>query len=92
VERFDHHCPWVNNCVGVKNHYSFMGFLFLISCTLIIILVSVAFNYRNDIEIEPEGPMKFLYFFDYTAYDSALFLAGASIVTIICGFFILPVA
>lgn len=27
VERFDHHCPWINNCVGVKNHNAFLFFL-----------------------------------------------------------------
>ena len=30
VERFDHHCPWINNCVGIKNHNSFLMFLFSI--------------------------------------------------------------
>ena len=27
VERFDHHCPWINNCVGIKNHNAFLSFL-----------------------------------------------------------------
>lgn len=27
IERFDHHCVWINNCVGVKNHKWFLAFL-----------------------------------------------------------------
>jgi palmitoyltransferase ZDHHC13/17 len=37
VERFDHHCPWVNNCVGVKNHNYFICY---IATQLLIILVA----------------------------------------------------
>jgi len=28
ITRFDHHCIWLNNCVGVGNHRWFLAFLF----------------------------------------------------------------
>ena len=28
VELFDHHCPYINNCLGVRNHKWFLMFLF----------------------------------------------------------------
>ena len=34
VEGWDHHCPWLNNCVGAKTRNTFM--LFLLSFTLLL--------------------------------------------------------
>ena len=42
VDRYDHHCPWVNNCIGKGNYAQFYIFVVLQSLYLFsVVVVSV---------------------------------------------------
>ncbi|XP_058804444.1 palmitoyltransferase Hip14-like [Phymastichus coffea] len=38
VARYDHHCPWVNNCIGAKNHKYFLGYLLSLFGLCLVVL------------------------------------------------------
>ncbi|KAI8883469.1 zf-DHHC-domain-containing protein [Backusella circina FSU 941] len=48
VENEDHHCIWLNNCIGKRNYRTF--FTFIMSCTLLCIYV-VSFSLAHVISI-----------------------------------------
>jgi palmitoyltransferase len=48
VERYDHHCPWINNCVGINNHTPFLVFIVTLIMILMLIILSSIVMLAND--------------------------------------------
>jgi palmitoyltransferase ZDHHC13/17 len=83
VDRYDHHCPWINNCVGYNNHNMFLVYLVVQQCSLIFTVVCCIFAYFNfekgEIKITPDFMTQGYYFYPLV-----------SLLAIICTIFIIP--
>ena len=42
VEDFDHHCMWINNCIGKKNYLSFVFMITFTFCSMVLYVAAIA--------------------------------------------------
>merc|ERR1719454_1102532 len=47
VSRLDHHCPWIDNCVGLGNQRSFFCFIVMLFSTIISFYYIAALYYSD---------------------------------------------
>ena len=47
VELFDHHCPFINNCLGHRNHKYFLIFLCTYACFLLVVFVEITRHFAE---------------------------------------------
>mmetsp|Transcript_35849 Transcript_35849/g.82293 ORF Transcript_35849/g.82293 Transcript_35849/m.82293 type:complete len:391 (+) Transcript_35849:66-1238(+) len=47
IERFDHHCPWIGNCIGKRNYRSFFGFLVTVAILNAFVFVTSTMHFSS---------------------------------------------
>ena len=79
VERYDHHCPWINNCVGIANHNTFLGLLAVLTFDFsqgIYIAGSALFRIINKSAVTAEECSRDNFFWDVSCFIRGRHPAG----------------
>jgi palmitoyltransferase len=60
----DHHCPWINNCVGFWNRKYFMLLLIYVLITTYYVLITMAYDFYLSLKWQVDT-----YYFGKRAHD-----------------------
>jgi len=87
IIKMDHHCPWVNNCVGIGNHKYFLLFLFytFLSCIYSMTLVVFRFVLCMKMSHHLDGHRHHLHCFDQPTH--LLHILGLMVESLLFGLF-----
>lgn len=54
IRVYDHHCPWINNCVGAQNYKFFITFILFMWFNMLTTLVLIFLHITSDFSGEEE--------------------------------------
>jgi hypothetical protein len=93
VERYDHHCPWINNCVGIRNHRDFMIFLTSTVVSILGAFVGCLVEFIQIAKADAIEDLTLNYFIlpEHWYNSKALFNVFVWLIILLTGFFLFPI-
>lgn len=74
VLNMDHHCPWINNCVGFWNRKYFMLLLIYVFISTYYVFFSMGYDFVMTVKWEIDT-----YYYSHTAHDRSMLIRSTII-------------